>query len=452
MATIEVEDIQGIVLQGYGHLKASQFALLEIVDPSAARSWLKEIAAEVAVGEQEPASHAVNLAFTYEGLQRLSIDGQVLAEFAPEFREGMTHERRRRFLGDDRKGHTPEEWRWGGPGDPIHVLLLLYAPDPPALSDVVDSHRGRWEAAKLVARHNLGSVFLPDFKEHFGFRDGIAQPLIAGQSKQGPARDTVAAGEFLLGYLNEQGEMPGSPRLPPEIAKNGSYLVFRHLSQDVHTFWKFVDRFAKDAEDRDLLAAKIVGRRRDGTPLVSEPGGTGDNDFGFTATDAAGLACPIGSHIRRANPRDMLSTNARDLFDVARKHRILRRGRPYGEPVAKSMDPADILATPVPDLSVQDASAALAADRGLYFICLNANIAGQYEFIQQTWLNNPKFFGLYNQVDPLVGPQEASGAEFIIQQEPVRRRLREVPSFVRVRGGAYFFLPGRSALAVLAAQ
>jgi deferrochelatase/peroxidase EfeB len=176
-----------------------------------------------------------------------------------------------------------------------------------------------------------------------------------------------------------------------------------------------------------------VGRWPNGVPLTRSPEHPGDdladaNDFGYAEGDAAGQGCPLGAHIRRANPRDALDPEAgpeQSLRSVNR-HRLLRRGRAYG------------------DLSGP-------GERGIHFICLNANIARQFEFVQHTWLNNPKFAGLYDDTDPLVATHQGDiGRTFIVQARPFRQRVTGLPAFVTVRGGAYFFLPGIRALRFLA--
>jgi deferrochelatase/peroxidase EfeB len=92
-------------------------------------------------------------------------------------------------------------------------------------------------------------------------------------------------------------------------------------------------------------------------------------------------------------------------------------------------------------------------ERGLYFICLNANISRQFEFVQSSWLNNPTFDGLYDDADPLVAPHgshSSGGATFTVPARPIRRRVTGLPQFVTVHGGGYFFLPGVRALRYLA--
>ncbi|HYH94772.1 hypothetical protein [Hyalangium sp.] len=173
----------------------------------------------------------------------------------------------------------------------------------------------------------------------------------------------------------------------------------------------------------------MMGRWPDGTPLRpgedappqhASAGGHGvDNTFGFAAKDPEGYGCPVASHIRRANPRDALPPNAELSRQVSRRHRILRRGMTYAE----------------------------GTDRGMIFIGINANIARQFEFLQQTWLNNSKFGGRYVERDPLV----THGAGTItLPRQPIRRCVDGIERFVTMKGGGYFFLPGLKALEFLA--
>jgi Dyp-type peroxidase family len=299
---------------------------------------------------------------------------------------------------------------------------------------------------------------LLDVTEPFGFRDGISQPLIAElepPGQPGSLLHTVRAGEFVLGYQNQYGQIAESPTvaaaddpgrvLPrtgdPELAdlgRNGSYLVLRQLGQDVDGFRRFVDQASRgdgpaDPDASTRLAAKMVGRWTNGAPLTRAPDHPVDdlsdaNDFGYADDDAAGLGCPVGAHIRRANPRDALDpdTGPDQSIRSVNRHRLLRRGRAYHD----SSDPSE---------------------RGIHFMCLNANIARQFEFVQHTWLNNPKFAGLYDDTDPLVAIHQGdAGRSFTVQARPFRQRVTGLPPFVTVKGGAYFFLPGLRALRFLA--
>jgi deferrochelatase/peroxidase EfeB len=201
----------------------------------------------------------------------------------------------------------------------------------------------------------------------------------------------------------------------------------------------------------------MVGRWPSGAPLVETPDRDNpclgdDNDFGYYRTDPLGLACPLGAHIRRVNPRDSLDPQPGTDASLAVNdgHRLLRRGRSYGP---GSGTPA--AARPAAAGNNGHAERLARADvapgsgTGLHFICLVASLIRQFEFVQHTWLNNPTFHGLYDDTDPLIGSRHPRGATFTVPARPVRRRYRDLPQFVRTRGGAYFFLPGISALRYL---
>jgi len=106
----------------------------------------------------------------------------------------------------------------------------------------------------------------------------------------------------------------------------------------------------------------------------------------------------------------------------------MRRGRPYHEVSAATGD---------------------VVEQGLLFIAINVTLHRQFEFSQQSWLNNPKFNGLYDERDPLCSANLGDGM-MTIQARPVRERLHGLSRFVTVRGGAYFFLPSIRALKFLA--
>jgi Dyp-type peroxidase family len=459
-ATLELDDIQGLVARGYGALRAATFVLLRIDDPSAARVWLGALSDEVATAERGDRSEAVHVALTRSGLGRLGLPEGSLAGFPDEFTGGMTTDHRRRLLGDVGES-APERWRWGGPANPVDAVLLLYADDQAGLGALAERHArpAALGAAGLAEVQRLDTSPLVG-TEPFGFRDGISQPLIAElgpPDRPGPPLHTVRAGEFVLGYENQYGQVAESltvaaaddpaqvlPRTGDrdraDLGRNGSYLVLRQLAQDVDGFRRFVDQASQadgrvDPDAGTRLAAKMVGRWPNGAPLTRSPerpadGLADDNDFGYADGDAAGLGCPLGAHIRRANPRDALDPEAgpeQSLRSVNR-HRLLRRGRAYGDPSKPG-------------------------ERGIHFICLNANIARQFEFVQHTWLNDPKFAGLYDDTDPLVATHQGdAGRTFTVQGRPLRQRVTGLPPFVTVKGGAYFFLPGRRTLRFLAGR
>lgn len=473
---LQVEEIQGIILHGYGALDNACFLLLAIEDVALAKSWLKGLDLRNSQKKPETSDTCINIAFTPAGLTKLGLPDKQLGMMAGEFRDGMTGtDHRRRSLGDHGES-SPELWDWGGPGnDKIHVLLMLYALDEAAVRALVARQSQLLAGAGLRVIRQLDSLTLKGRKEHFGFRDGISQPSIGGYDVDGSPGNTVAAGEFVLGYENAYGQFTDRPMLEPEadpqnllpaapddpalrdLGKNGSYLVFRQLRQDVHGFWNSLAEKAPGMFPGDpvqscvALASKMVGRWPSGAPLVNAPTADNpalrdDNDFMyFGSADSDGLKCPIGSHLRRSNPRDSLDPHPGSdrSIEVGKRHRIIRRGRAYGTPVAESMQPADIIGRP------NDGH-----DRGLHFICFNTHLGRQFEFIQHTWVNSPKFDGLYQDDDPIAGDRGGGhgmpGGTFTVQQEPLRKRVTDLPRFVTTVGGGYFFMPGISAVRYLA--
>ncbi len=292
------------------------------------------------------------------------------------------------------------------------------------------------ELSGVSAIWRLDCHALPTEKEAFGFRDGISHPAVEGSGIPGsnPREQPIKAGEFLLGYPNELGELPPMPR-PEVLGKNGTYVVFRKLHQRVAAFRQYLKANSSSPEEEDLLGAKMMGRWQSGAPLAlcpmrDDPELGADpkrnNDFLFKDDDPKGLKTPPGSHIRRMNPRDS------DISGVTRIHRMIRRGTSYGP-----MLPPGVL---------EDDG----AERGLAFVFVGANLERQFEFVQSEWVNKGQFFhGPANDKDPIAGANNGSD-QFIIPQQPIRRRLQGLPAFVVTRGGEYFFAPGLRALRWLA--
>jgi Dyp-type peroxidase family len=463
--TLELNDIQGLVARGYGSLGAATFVLLEIADPASTRAWLGALADRITPASTRPDDRALHVALAAGGLTKLGLGAETLASFSLEFVEGMTTEFRRRILGDV-GDCDPERWRWGGPSTrTVDLALLLYARDQGGLAGLYDAQAAGFAAGGLAQIERLDTAQLTD-REHFGFRDGISQPTIEGLGRSDTPANTIKAGEFVLGYQNEYDRYTDRPTVPTsadpqsllpthpdssgerDLGRNGSYLVFRQMSQDVRGFWRFVDAAARgpdgtsNPEARTRLAAKMVGRWPNGAPMTVSPDDdpklSDFNDFGYGESDKAGLSCPISAHVRRTHPRDSLDPDpgTERSIELDKRHRLLRRGRAYGSTIAPEERLTDVVNDDEP--------------RGLHFISLCANISRQFEFVQHTWVNNPKFDGLYDDVDPLVGRRGPAGATFTLPSGPVRRRITGMPSFVTVHGGGYFFLPGLRALQYLA--
>ncbi|HSU88573.1 MAG TPA: Dyp-type peroxidase, partial [Terriglobia bacterium] len=444
---LDLSDIQGTIVYPFPHLEYARFAFLRIIRPAEARTWLDRLLSQsiITTAQHHKPPQAVNVAFTYQGLKRLGI-GRGAHTFPREFREGMANPARSQQLGDTGQS-APEEWQVGH-GPKFHLLLMLYGSTKEQVENLHDT------VCQPVLRDVLGKVFVQDsfsprdMREPFGYRDGISQPAIDGAPKRNiPGQDVLKAGEFLLGHADEYNYVAPVPSVPAYLdsnrllpfssdpamkllGSNGSYLIWRKLEQNVEAFRKYLNDQAKGTgRDPEWVAAKLMGRWRSGAPLAITPdedkpelGGNAQQNNSFDySQDGRGVRCPIASHIRRANPRNMLSKAASATKHLVNRHRIIRRGRRYKT----------------------------GNEEGLLFMAINADIGRQFEFVQQTWLNNPEFGGLYNDKDPISSNQADDGS-MAVPRDHVRLRFEGLSRFVRVRGGGYFFLPGMTALKFLA--
>jgi Dyp-type peroxidase family len=441
-----LQDVQRLVVSAYAHLPWARYLLFRVddgaTDPSAVRSWLGSFEPRVTTAAEKPSGLAINVALTAEGLARIGVRNQTMATFPRALRHGMADEYRSRFLGDT-GASSPEHWAWGGPSSTPHLLLAVYALEAQDLADAAGGLVAEAGRAGVNVAYSIDSLALPNAIEHFGFTDGISQPVLAGtewaQRTGAPKWEAIAPGEFVLGHRDESGLVSDGPMAGDvNLGLNGSYLVMRQLEQHVELFRSYVDTAATARGSHpDDVGAELVGRKRDGRSLACGAPVSGDlNDFGYEQ-DQDGLGCPLGAHVRRANPRNTTPNPGADAEEKARRsvnrHRIIRRGRPYG--------PAD-------------QSRKGNEPRGLVFIAVNADLERQFEFVQHTWLNSSTFGGLSDELDPITAEQPvvstAPDGTFTRPALPVRHRLRGLPSFTTTRGGAYFFLPGLRALRHLA--
>ncbi len=457
---VDRAEIQGIVASGYDHLNHARFVFLKILDARKAQIWLMTLIDRVTAAKH-PGDHkaktCLNVAFTWNGLTELTLSKELIQDFPHEFVDGMNRPEAALILGDT-SDSSHEHWLYGADKTPVDMLLLLYgesASAVDALFTATCSPAALGRGLTLVLRQDSDRK-QGDYREPFGFRDGISQPPVKGLTGRSRlSEDPVETGEFVLGYENELGQLtriptvnawndlngylPGHRRLPTNVRAfglNGAYLVFRRLAQDVEAFRNFVDSSSgNDPHLRELIAAKLIGRWKGGAPLTLSPDAPGAqhrNDFLYMSGDADGHRCPLGAHIRRANPRDsLLIMPPWKSLQLSRRHRIIRRGRKYCERVEGS-----------PDESPR-------YYQGIYFIAINADLRRQFEFIQQTWLNSPTFNGLDKDKDPLVGDNDGTG-QFTVQRDPVPRHVFGLPRFVKLEGGAYFFLPAIRSLKFLA--
>ena len=490
---VDYSDVQGLVRFGYGKMRGASYALLRVKNGDAARAWLRTAKVTSAEALRPPPSTALQIAFTAAGLEAIGIPRAIIDGFSPEFLSGMGNPNRARRLGDI-DANAPSQWDWGyGPNAPD--LVVMFFATPKQLDTFIQISKGNVWAEAFEEIRWLGTADL-DGVEPFGFTDGISQPTIDwGQTRdvnepQLDYTNVVALGEFLLGYRNEYDKYNVRPLIDvdpvsrgllnaldaPEkkdVGRNGTYLVMRQLQQDVRGFWQFAKtQSGGDEGAAERLAEAFIGRTRQGSPLVrsqeqpipgvgSDPDDICLNQFTF-AKDPTGTRCPFGAHIHRANPRNadypgrpegleklvtMLGFGPKsfraDLMSPVRFHRVLRRGREYGPglPSYEADEPA-----PPHD-----------PERGLHFICLNANISRQFEFLQNAWMNSSKFSGLTGETDPLLGNRESIPGcpitnDFTApRKDGIPHRVTGLPQFVRLRGGAYFFLPSLRALRFFAA-
>ena len=434
---LDLADVQGLVYNGYQTRPFAGFLFARLPDDAveSARAWLRDLPVAHAVrAETKRPGPKVHVAFAASGLRALGVPDAVRDGLPQELKDGMAT--RARILGD-----TPAAWQLGGPDDRLDVVLLIYAETADERTTVMAAQRTHLEAIGAQVRPDELSARASD-REPFGFVDGLSQPFVPGLHAGPRAHEhPIALGEMLLGYPNGYDKLPASPRYPDQfdLGANGTYLVFRKLAQDVGALWTYLAAQAERlGTSPEWLGAKLVGRWPSGAPVTlarhhDVPAHAHANTFGYLAHDADGLGCPIGAHIRRANPRDARDGDAETSAKVVARHRILRRGRSWGSP-----------------LGIEDALAGRddGAARGLYFIGLGASIARGFEFIQQSWLGNPGFHGLAGELDPIVGP---GGCPFTIPDDPIRVRLPVVPRVVTTLGGGYFFMPSLAAIARMAA-
>jgi Dyp-type peroxidase family len=427
-----------------------------------------------------------NIAFTFAGLMKLGVDPNTLATFPQDFREGMAA--RAEILGD-KGDAAPEKWDgYLGSLEIDGVMWLNFRLSSRCADDILAEYEKRldqakalfpsaWfppspapkmrrgvgneKGAKLAQDHDgpkaiAGAEVLhvefgmanyaqevegkPYRVEHFGYRDGVSQPYAnldmdppppgGGTPRDNGSWAPVATGEILLGHLDEDGRVQHLPA-NSALRTNGTYMALRKLEQDVVGFRSFIKRHQQGSQAP--LGPQMVGRWPDGSSLVQFPDGPeklgphhrGINDFRYQRDDPFGRRCPIGAHIRRANPRD---TNDRDQ---ARRHRLFRRGISYGGPL-------------LPENAVDEE-----CPRGLIFVSMQARLDRQFEFVLTSWLGREELEGQAGaKLDPLLG-DHSGRLEDAFQPTDRFGPVSGLPRFVAMRGGDYFFIPSVSALAGL---
>jgi Dyp-type peroxidase family len=453
MSRLNATDIQGFVLRGY-NLPVARYLFLHFEDATRARSLVGRLLHKVTTGQHwdngKPLS-TVNVAFTHSGLVALDLPDATLLTFPVEFQQGM--KKRAAILGDT-GANSPEHWDECWRTDRVHAWVGINAQSPEALDAectevmafVEETSGATWLASQDAAAAVVDGK--PNTREHFGFTDGFGNPDYLGverssQPGQGKLMPNgswapLATGELLLGYADEAGELPVAP-VPHLLASNGTFMVYRKLHQNLATFRAYLDEHAaRYTGGKEKLAAKFIGRWRDGTPIelspdrpdasiAQDPNRSTNFTFGG---DPEGARCPVGAHVRRVHPRDAFGFNSK-LID---RRRITRRGLPYGR------------------FAGEGESASDQEERGVIFMALNASISRQFEFVQQQWIEYGNDAHLGNEKDMLMGNHGGEG-RFFIQGDTSSTNPPFVcgglPNFVELRGGDYFFLPSITALGMI---
>ena len=493
---LETREIQSLVLRGMGNLKVTGLIAFNFPtdDRAAISTWLADLSGRSPTPAHRRASFdtridyeedlAINVALSPSGLKRLrlgeihhvhkDLPSDAYSSLPAAFRSGMTSQDRQKILGD--RNH--QDWEWGGDGEP-DAVLMLYARDQALLDTVFAEELAALTAngftiVKQMKTQPLGNPH----RELFGFVDGVSQPVIKGTVAANATHNAlhvVEPGEIVLGYRDNTEYYPTSPLVnalapgasalpslpeqvaddfpafgtdpatqPRDLGKNGTFLVIRQLEQDRQGFAEHLEDQAARARatyglsyiNSDWLGAKIMGRWKDGSSLVQNPHEpktgylgnknpgfnpvTDDNAFRLGTEDPQGQACPFGAHIRRANPRDSQKPGGDGQIDLTNRHRILRRARVYSDPET--------------------------GKEGLLFMCLNANLERQFEFVQQTWMNATRFHGLRDEYDSIAGGSAQAQNTLTIPTASGPIQIRDLQSFVTMKGGGYFFMPSRSAL------
>jgi len=472
---LELNDIQGDVLLGM-QKHAELFIFFRIAEPARFKARTNEnlvgrVTSTLTVKERDRSLYGgprqqdleakawlgLNLGFTKDGLTRLL--GPSRPRLDEAFERGADHSKTTASLNDPPLSQWKSRWH----SDTIDGVFLIAGPDPSFVNHYGNELLARFGTVIKIVYSEIANVRPRAERghEHFGFRDGVSQPGIRGLTRpskpiyradQGlPGQDLVWPGEFVFGYSGQHPEHPAKEGPPPPMAapwmRNGSYMVFRRLEQKVPEFRKFVaEQAARLGMDRELLAARMVGRWKSGAPLELAPqrddprlgGDDGrNNDFEF-GDDPSQRKCPYAAHIRKVYPRDDTASEAE-----VQRHRIMRAGIPFGPEV-------------VPGETTTRHS------RGLMFVCYQTSIGRQFEFIQRNYASNPDFVGgklrpggsgkVTPGFDPIIGQAPGNAARQMDEPYPnyptgSRRTTLAIPNrFVVLTAAAYFFMPSISAL------
>ena len=498
---VDYADVQGLVRFGYGRMTEASYALLRVKDAAAARAWLRSRARHER-GHHDPPPPTAHAGGVHRApaSRRSACRRRCSPRFSPEFLAGMTEAQPFAAPGRRREPTRPSGGNGAVAAGVPHLLVMFFAePGAPRGLRAADDRRGveRRRSTRCTARHGGSgrhrAVRLRRRHQPAADRLGRSSATLDGRAQSTTATSSRSASSCSA-IANEYGKYTDRPLLdadaasaglPPaedapekkDVGRNGTYLVMRQLRQDVRRLLavRLPAEPAAIPREAEKLAAALVGRTRGGRSRwcrlqrACDSRASDRSPRKFARISSRSMRtrrasrCPFGAHVRRANPRNARLPRAPDrpgaphrdcwasvregfrddLMSSVRFHRILRRGREYGPGLSP-----DGRAAPAP---TDD------PERGLHFICLNANISRQFEFLQNAWMMSTKFSGLTGESDPLIGNRERDPGlpghrrrSSMPHDGGLRRRVSGLPQFVTVRGGAYFFLPGLRALRYIA--
>jgi deferrochelatase/peroxidase EfeB len=531
-------EIQSLIFGGLKFMPCGECLVFDLPnDVEQAREWLRAVYPKIAFndGRRLRARAIVTLALSARGLGRLGLPVESLSTFPFAFVQGMTAPSRRIILGDT-GANAAENWRWGLTQP--EVALLVYGVEQQDVETLIHELVTLAGKLKMAQPHHIPLKRVTDNKrEPFGFVDGLSQPVIRGTYKGKRYADPihlVEPGEFILGYPDNRGNLPPVPTLaatadpdnrlplvsPPsefeltkvettrDVGFNGSFLVIRELEQNVAGFRSYCQEQADHLNrtnrlpapyvvDQEFVAAKLVGRWKDGTSLVRHPYEPRDEErarYQRFKKDGEAAHSHDGQHAathrsegRKAGDEERETQQHDGHTKPLEKDETLRPtshpadARPIERPVRSQSGPdndflfgeedPEALRCPFgahirranPRDSLDPGSQdqidisnrhrimrvgrqfepAEGGNPGLLFMCLNGDIERQFEFLQQTWLRSPNFHGLACEKDPLLGDAEEGVCSYTVPTRDGPVRLGPMPRFVTTKGGGYFFLPGK---------
>ncbi|HKS24593.1 MAG TPA: hypothetical protein VJZ76_17460 [Thermoanaerobaculia bacterium] len=442
--------LQGLIVRGYTHPHSTHM-LFRFPGRAAAAAFVKALLPRLQSGADWGAAKPalmLNIGLTFAGVKIATALGSDLNRFPMVFQKGPTSKWSQQTL-YDLGDSAPENW-WAknfAPGE-LHCIVHAYALDETAEKEIVAfiadaaTSAGVEELFGTADKSRFTQAQFKDDLIQFGYRDGISNPSLQWPTSGKPF-DAGTLDNFVLGYpaCTPFSPGPAGDNAAARFAKDGCYNAFRVISQDVAGFETFLDEAAKGvvttlgmpaAEAREWIAAKIMGRWRNGSPLVLSPDApddaTRDVKAFVYADDKAGLRCPISAHIRVSNPRDQSVFPAN--FPAPR---LIRRGMPYGPP---GLEPG--------------------ADRGLIGLFLCGALDRQFETVY-AWMNQNTFSDVFspkfNTQDAVVGARARVGVDTQFVAQTAKGEIRcTMPQFLTTRGTAYCLMPSIASIEAIAEQ